>query len=55
MAKGFGIAVFVGLLAVSQLASAGGLSYRVESLEKAREIAKQNPEKPVLVYYTGYA
>ena len=32
---------------------AGGLTYRVESLQKAKEMCKAEPTKHILVYYTN--
>jgi hypothetical protein len=47
------IAVATLLLALSALAHAAGLSYAVESLEKAQSLAKQNTARHVLVFYTS--
>ena len=47
------IAVATLLLALSALAPAAGLTYAVESLEKAQSLAKQNTARHVLVFYTS--
>ena len=41
------------LLALSALAQAAGLTYAVESLQKAQALAKQSAGRHVLVFYTS--
>jgi hypothetical protein len=41
------------LLALSGFAQASGLTYAVESLQKAQVLAKQNTGRHVLVFYTS--
>ena len=50
--------LLTGILAVIALTCsvpllAGGLSYRVESLQKAKEMCKAEPAKHILIYYTN--
>jgi len=40
-------------LALSGLAHASGLSYAVDSFEKARALSQQNASRHVLVFYTS--
>jgi hypothetical protein len=47
------VAVATLLLALNTLAHAAGLTYAVESLEKAQSLAKQNTARHVLVFYTS--
>jgi len=46
-------ALLVAILLASALAQAGGLPFAVESLQKAREISKNDGTKHVLVFYTS--
>jgi len=47
------LAVATLLLALSALAQAAGLTYAVESLQKAQALAKQGGSRHVLVFYTS--
>ena len=47
------VILFLAAMAMAGLVQAAGLPFAVESLEKARTLAKQDVSKHVLVFYTS--
>lgn len=45
-------ALMVALCLVSAVAQAKGVPFAVESLQKAQEIAKKDPSRHLLIFYT---
>ena len=47
------LVLLIALCLASTLAQAKGLSYAVDSLQKAQQVAKQDSSKHVLIFYSS--